>query len=73
MALAKIVLFLAKANLTFIPFPPAEAGGNSKQKPNHLFYLFCCINVYLGFFESGAGCGQCYFARFTGSLNNNLS
>jgi hypothetical protein len=29
MALAKITCFLAKANLIFIPFAPAKAGGNS--------------------------------------------
>jgi hypothetical protein len=28
MALAKIFVFLAKANLTFICLPPAKAGGN---------------------------------------------
>jgi hypothetical protein len=31
MALAKITSFLAKANLILIPFPPAKAGGNSKN------------------------------------------
>jgi hypothetical protein len=31
MALAKIAYLLAKANLTFIHFPPAKAGGNLKS------------------------------------------
>ena len=30
MALAKTAYYLAKANATLIPFPPAKAGDNSK-------------------------------------------